>query len=310
MDWSAAGMPMVATRAVNFAATAIAVGSIIFRTVVAAPVLQAEPSTASVFRNRTQWVSWLGLAIAVISGAIWLLLQVASMSGLPLDEALTADVLSEVINETQFGEVTTVRAGIAICLAASLALDRATVAQWLALALSLAFAASLAWTGHAGSTAGVVGYLHLVADALHLIAVAAWIGGLVPLILLLVAASRSKSPSPAYEVVGRFSMLGLVSVATLVLTGLINSAILVGSFRALIVTEYGELLLFKLALFGTMLTLALINRLALTPQLAQPGRRAQRWLTRNSAIELALGLAILAIVGMLGMLHPAVHLVP
>lgn len=301
---------MVATRAVHFAATAIAVGSIIFRTVVATPALQPDPSTAAVFRNRTHWVSGLGLATAVISGGMWLLLQSASMSGLPLDEALTADVLSEVIKETQFGEITTVRAGIAICLAGSLAVDRQAIARWLELALALALAASLAWTGHAGSTAGAMGYVHLVSDALHLIAAAAWIGGLVSLILLLIAANRIKSPSLAYEAVERFSKLGILSVATLVLTGLINSAVLVGSFHALMVTEYGQLLLLKFTLFGGMLSLALVNRLALTPRLARPEPRAQRLLSRNSAIELALGLAILAVVGLLGTLHPAVHLVP
>jgi copper resistance protein D len=309
MDWSAAGAPLVATRAVHFAATAITAGSILFRTVIAAPVLHADATVAGAFRTRAQWVSWFGLAVAVISGAIWLLLQSASMSGLPLQDALTADVLSTVINETQFGEVMIVRAGLAICIAACLAYDRATIARWLGLMATLAFAASLAWTGHAGATVGAMGYLHLAADALHLIAAAAWLGGLVPLILLLAATRRNTAIPLACDAVGRFSTLGIISVTTLILSGLINSAILVGSFRALITTSYGQLLLLKLALFAAMLALATINRLLLTPRLAQPGASGLPWLMRNSSIELALGLAIFAIVGLLGTLHPAIHLV-
>lgn len=309
MDWSAVGVPLVAMRAVHFAATAITAGNMLFRTVIAEPVLHPEANSAAVFRSQAQRVSSFGLAIAVITGAIWLLLESASMSGLPLHDALTADVLSTVINETQFGEVMIVRAGFSICVAACLVFDRAAIAQWFGLMASFAFAASLAWTGHAGATVGATGYLHLVADALHLIAAAAWLGGLVPLILLLVAARRNDAILLAADTVRRFSTLGIISVAALMLSGLINAIVLVGSFRALIATSYGHLLLLKLALFGGMLALATINRLLLAPRLARPGGGGLRWLACNSTIELALGLAIYAIVGLLGTLHPAIHLV-
>ena len=57
---------------------------------------------------------------------------------------------------------------------------------------------------------------------------------------------------------------------------------------------------------------SLQNRFWLTPQLAFSSaneRRitALRQLTRNSVIEIALGLTIFAIVGALGTLHPAFH---
>ncbi|WP_256375813.1 CopD family protein [Bradyrhizobium sp. WSM1253] len=69
----------------------------------------------------------------------------------------------------------------------------------------------------------------------------------------------------------------------------------------------------KLAHFVFMLAFAAVNRLRLTPQLATSvGSEAQsealHHLTRNSAIEIVLGFAIVALVGMLGALHPAIHL--
>jgi putative copper resistance protein D len=307
MDWSAAGTPLVATRALHFAATAIVAGDVVFRTVIAAPVVCPEAPAAALHLKPTLRVAWFGLGIAVISGGVWLMLQAASMSGLPLNEALPADVLSTVINETQFGRVTTVRAGLAICLMVCLACDRVAIARWAGLAAALGFAASLAWAGHAGSTVGETGDLHLAADALHLMAAVAWIGGLASLILFLRAAYRGKTASLAPDVVGRFSIMGLICVTTLLLTGIVNAVILVGSVHALVITEYGRLLVLKLVLFTLMLMLALINRLVLTPRLARSGNGALRWLTRNSAIELALGLAILAVVGMLGTTHPAIH---
>ena len=68
----------------------------------------------------------------------------------------------------------------------------------------------------------------------------------------------------------------------------------------------------KLVIFAVMLAFAAVNRFRLTPRLgvsAADGARleALRQLTRNSVIEIALGIAIFAIVGVLGTLHPAIH---
>src|SRR5438105_9420541 len=115
------------------------------------------------------------------------------MSGLPFGEAMTSDVLSTVLNETQFGLVSEVRLVLAIILASCLAYDRFAQARWVALGSALGFLAAIAWTGHAGSTLGAMGNLHLTADALHLIAAATWIGGLVPLALLLAVVRRHRA---------------------------------------------------------------------------------------------------------------------
>ena len=110
----------------------------------------------------------------------------------------------------------------------------------------------------------------------------------------------------------RFSTLGIVCVATLLLTGLVNSWYLVGSVSALTGTGYGQLLLCKLALFAAMVGIAAVNWSQLTPRLVQnadaPGaQRARRQLRRNAAIEAAMGAVIIAIVAVLGTLPPASH---
>ena len=51
-------------------------------------------------------------------------------------------------------------------------------------------------------------------------------------------------------------MLGIVSVATVLGSGIVNAWILVGSFDALIATPYGRLLMLKIALFAAMLVFA------------------------------------------------------
>jgi copper resistance protein D len=315
MSGDAVNVSLVVIRAIHFAATAITAGVLIFRAVVAEPTPDSAGAARVVVMAQIVRAAWLGLAITVVSGAVWVLLQAAAMSGLSLREAVTADILSTVLTETQFGTVSEYRFALAIVLAACLAYDRPPLAHSLALTSGLGLVAGIAWTGHAGSTAGDWANLHLTADVLHLVAAAAWLGGLVPLALLLSQARRNEVhawASLASQAARRFSILGIVSVGTIILTGIVNAWILVGSFKGLIATEYGRLLMLKIFLFIIMLVYAAINRFLLTPDIASRSDDKARLkaicrLTRNSKIEIALGLGIFAIVGALGTLHPAVH---
>ena len=308
-------LSLVVIRGIHFAATALVTGTLVFRTAVAEPALISAKATASVVRSQILQTAWISLAIAAISGVIWLQLEAVSMSGLPFGEAMTWKVLSTVLSETQFGLVSEIRFALAIILAACLAFDRVVPLRWLALCSALGLMAAIAWTGHAGATLGEMGNLHLIVDVLHLMAAAAWVGGVFPLTLLLVSARRHQTiewASLTWDSVLRFSTLGIITVGTLLVTGIVNAWLLVGSVRALLFTKYGQLLTLKLMVFGLMLMFAAFNRFCLTPQLAPPIEdkarlEALRQLTRNSAAEFALGLAIFAIVGLLGTMHPAIH---
>jgi putative copper resistance protein D len=315
MDWFGAGVngPLMVVRAIHFAATAVTAGSLVFRTVVAEPVLRSEQAAAKLLQTQTLRIARIALAITIGSAVLWLLIQAAAISGQSFNQAMTSDVLLTVVNQTQFGLVFEIRIVLAIILAGCLAYDRLPQARWLALAAALGLTAAIAWTGHAGATAGEAGILHLAVDVLHLIAAAAWLGGLVSLAQLLGEGRREPAhASFAREVTRRFSVLGIAAVGTLLLTGIVNAWILVGSITALFVTGYGQLLMLKIGLFVIMLAFAAVNRFWLTPQLVAGQREPQpdplRQLARNSTIEIALGLAIYAVVGVLGTLHPAIHL--
>jgi putative copper resistance protein D len=317
MNWLGVGVdgPLVVVRGVHFAATAVMTGTLIFRqAVVEAASCSARPAAITV-RTQTLRVAWIFLTIAAASGMIWLLLVAASMSGLSFGESVTSDVLSTVVNETQFGRVSEIRLVLAVIIAGGLAYDRFPLARGLALAMSLGLTAALAWTGHAGSTAGAMGILHLTADTLHLLAAAIWIGGLVSLVLLLSVSRNDQTDagvSFGRDATQRFSTMGVAIVVVVLATGIVNGWILVGSWHALIATFYGQLLILKIALFAVMLLIAAANRFWLMPRLAlrsgsEPQLEVLRRLARNSMIEIVLALMIFAIVGMLGTLHPAIH---
>ncbi|CCE01976.1 copper homeostasis membrane protein CopD [Bradyrhizobium sp. STM 3809] len=300
--------PLVVTRAVHFAATAITAGLLIFRSAVLAPAC-GEQSASLAIDARIRRAAWAGLVLIAMTGAIWFLLQAASMSGMSVPDAATADTLSVVGTETQFGLITQIRAILLVVLAVGLLYDRSALLRRLSLAAALGVVAATAWTGHAGATAGEAGTWHLIADVLHLWAAAAWTGGLVGLMLLLFGLRRIRGPSPLRtNAVRSFSTLGLVSVTILAASGAINSWILVGSLEGLLHTVYGRLLAAKLAVFATMLALAAVNRLWLTPRLAASAEnRADLVLACNTAIELVLALLVFALVGALGTQHPAIH---
>jgi copper resistance protein D len=105
-------------------------------------------------------------------------------------------------------------------------------------------------------------------------------------------------------VVRRFSRLGYVAVGLLVITGLVNSLVLVGGPAALIGTDYGRVLSIKLGLFGAMLAIAAFNRFVVSPGLQSGDPKAVAILRRSVAIELGVGAGVLAVVAALGTVHP------
>lgn len=223
------------------------------------------------------------LAVVVFSAMVaWLFLATAMMS----DEPPNAAALVIVLGNTHFGALWI--AG-AVVLIGGVAM--ATWRPWAA-AVSAAIVLILtAAAGHAGATGN---WFEIAADAIHLLAVGAWIGGLLP---FAIAMRRADAGTVAW----RFSTLGTVCVAIILATGSINTWFLVGNLHALIATAYGRVLLLKLVLFAAILAVAAINRFRLTP------RAAVATLRRNAFIEVALGFGIVAIIAALGTMAPGYY---
>jgi len=87
-------------------------------------------------------------------------------------------------------------------------------------------------------------------------------------------------------------------------SGAINGWFMLGSFHNLVWTNYGRLLMVKIAAFGVMIAFGANNLFKLKPRLLEDRRAAVR-LQRNVALELILALAVLVIIGFLGLMEPA-----
>ena len=163
---------------------------------------------------------------------------------------------------------------------------------------------------------GWQGAVHVVADAAHLLAAGAWLGGLVPLGFILLGYGGKRAEAGTVDVDGvlmRFSGMGYVAVATLVGTGLVNSWFLVGSVSSLVSSAYGWILIVKLVFFAGMLALAAANRFWLVPALEAAGRSdtgvSEAWRTKlrkHVLSEQALGLLVLVCVSIIGTIRPAI----
>jgi copper transport protein len=116
-------------------------------------------------------------------------------------------------------------------------------------------AASWAMSEHAST--GLQPGIAMPVDVVHLLAVAAWLGGLTA---LLVALYRSPETPVDGTAVRRFSALAFGSVVALVLTGVYQSWRQLGSWSAFTETRYGQLLLVKLGLVALLVGVAWISR--------------------------------------------------
>jgi putative copper resistance protein D len=315
---------LIWVRAIHFASTVSVAGVVFFLAFVGEPAFRAADKgarTPTLVRSLLARVEWISLAIVLISGAVWLVLQAQQMSGRPLAAVFSEGVVWTLLSDTVFGSVALVRFALIVLMALALCrfgFAESTKLHWgqaATIALAAALVGTLALAGHAGAGSGIEGNIHLSADILHLVAASAWVGALVPLAVLLGAARRNEDHASlpvAREATLRFSALGIASVGTLLATGIVNSWVLAGSVPALIGTGYGRLLLVKVALFLAMLSIAAINRLRLTPDVVQdldvPTRlNALRKLRNNSLIEATVGAVILFVVGVLGTLEPGLN---
>ncbi|MFF7263006.1 copper resistance CopC/CopD family protein [Streptomyces sp. NPDC008159] len=125
-------------------------------------------------------------------------------------------------------------------------------------------AASWAMAEHAST--GLQAGLAMPLDILHLLAVAAWLGGLATLLVALF-----RAPSDAQietTAVRRFSRVAFGSVLVLTATGIYQSWRQVGTWSALTGTSYGQLLLVKIGLVAVLVGIAWISR-RWTTQLAE-----------------------------------------
>ena len=131
---------------------------------------------------------------------------------------------------------------------------------------------------------------------LHLLVIAFWIGILIPLKRL---ASSSSTHIVAAKIGHRFGIIASVTVPILIVMGGYMSYELVGTIAALTGTAYGQALIIKVVLVGSLLGLAAANKIRFIPALSAGDPNAAKRLSRSIIFEWIIISAVLCLTAVL-----------
>jgi copper resistance protein D len=287
---------LIFCRFVHFVSTMSLFGASIFL------ALLAPPRLAMSLDRSIRRIAVIALSAAAVTLVIWLLLEGGEMGGGWAD-AVDPDVVFSVLSDTAFGHIWLARMLLALALLALAAWRRPTP-RLLAAILSGLFLASLGLVGHASMREGALGVLERANQALHLTAAGFWLGALAPLFLSLRWLRDPNLRSDAAVALRRFSGLGHFAVAAVLITGLVNTAMILGRLPTILSSPYQATLAVKIAVVAAMVLLALYNRYQLVPLLAKAPATALSALSRNTLVEMLLGAAVLALVSVFATFEP------
>jgi putative copper export protein/methionine-rich copper-binding protein CopC len=308
------------TKFAGLAGAVMLIGSLAFALVVARPASRQLPgewgaNARRAARRHLAWFAVPSIVLLVAVGGVELLLQAGQIGGM----AEIRTVLG-----TSWGERWLQRQIVLAVLATAFALHlwlrgrkvfSSTIALWSTLFAGLGYLLLVSLVSHAGAV--LKGSFWAVAsDFTHLLAAAIWTGSLAQLALILIWCRRLMPDGVRSlflaDSLRRFSLLAGSSAVILLGTGTFNAFVEVPAPEALIETAYGRVLTAKLALLLPLLLAAGVNAFVLRPRLVreatQTGAGVEGLLRRVSrivALEVALAIAVLAIVGLLVQYTPS-----
>jgi copper transport protein len=306
------------TRALQYAALAIVGGALAFLLLcwrgARGPDDDATRGASRALVGRLRPLVVGSALVGLVSALAGIVLEGAEAAGVSGWSALDESTIREVLG-TRFGTTWAIAAG---CWLLVLGLVAATSRRWPARAgyalVPVAYLVFLpALSGH-GSTQSPVGVL-FPANVLHVVAMTAWLGGLVALLVVVPAATRTleltdRTPVLA-GVLARFSTLALTAVAVLLVTGLVQAFFAIRHLDLIFTTAYGRAVFIKLVLMLVLIGLGALNRRRAVPQLqaaararATPGAVGAA-LRRTLRGEVALIAAVLVVTGALAGYAPA-----
>lgn len=275
-------------RGLEYLAIALAVGGVAFLLLCWLPALraagvgeEARRAAARAFARRLRRVLWIAAGIGLLATAGQIVLEGAEAAGVSGFSAIDRTIIEETLG-TRFGTVWGLAflAWVSIVALAPLVIRRrSSKAASLLIAVPLVYLCLCpALAGHGSSQSPVA--LNFTTNALHVAAMAVWLGGLGALLLVLPAATRSAT-TPADRgrllagPLARFSTLALAAVALIMATGLIQAYVYVRHLGDLTSTGYGRAVLAKFVLLLGVIGVAAYNRRTSVPRLEAIAERGE-----------------------------------
>jgi len=321
----------VAARWIGLIAMLFLVGAPLFRLLVQCPVearlSRSQPVGAAAAWSRSlhtrsgrpvQAVWSLGIAVFVLAQVGWAAAQAEAIGGVPVPQAFDPAIVRVVLFGSRFAALWWARVLLGLGLGGLLFYQAGHESRGrsqknlllLAAVIGALLIGVTSLSGHA-SAARVAPILATIIDAVHLASAAVWVGGLIQLSLWLpsVLSSDDEYRSRLLRLlVPRFSSVALLSVALLVVTGVLSAWEQVATIAALISTTYGQTLILKVTLLVPLLGIAAVNLVVVRPQVTRDLSSTTEHLPRRFqklvAAEATIGIGVLLVVALLASSQP------
>lgn len=245
---------------------AVLIGQRLFIALIWDPALKSNQIEKPVVWNT---LYHLGLIGVLISTGLGILSQAGQATGsefLPPWSIHTGHILFQ----TRLGVLWLLRLALAM-LAVWLAFGKAsTVKDWLGFVVNLFLLLTVTLISHAATDARP--FFPILGDWLHLVGMTFWLGGLVYLFTgirkLQQLDSQLRTQLTSF-LTSRFSINAIFFVSLIGVTGFYSAYLRVGSWSALLTSLYGHVLLVKQAFVASLLVIAAINLLVISPRLTR-----------------------------------------
>ncbi|MFN8571309.1 MAG: CopD family protein [Gemmatimonadaceae bacterium] len=270
-----------AARFVSLAAILLVTGESVFAVNLAGRLDPNESTTPQVLGRASRLRKW-GLSLLAVALGCRLVLQAMSFTdaGEPVLPMMATVLTAMVWGRGWIGQSV-------ILLACAL-----PVSARARLMLVAILSATPAFMGHAVATERAP-MIAVIADGLHVLGSGVWLGTLT---VLIVAALPLVASSVALRLIRTFSPVALTAAATIAVTGSVSALLHLSSWRDLVTSGYGQLLLLKVLLVGVAALLGGYNWKRSTPALERGDASVLR---RVSRMEVAAAVTILLVTSIL-----------
>jgi len=275
--------------------------------------LAPAESSADVIQRR--YLLLTALIISALSAIIDLIFRSAALADVPPLE--TMEFIPKVLDQSDFGFFWLLRAVTWLAMASILAWiwfgGRGIFPCVVLLTGTLVTALLISGTSHAGDN-GIWTVENLI-NWLHLLGIAAW-GGAVLLyaFVILPGLTQQTNPLQIAATVSRLSSLATGALGVVIITGVFNSWRQLGEISNLWNSDYGQMLLIKLALVSIMMTIGALNRFYFVPQIElwhkdknRQGTKPVQIFHRLLRVDSIVFITILIAAVILGMQSPPSH---
>ncbi|GDX04258.1 copper homeostasis membrane protein CopD [Buttiauxella sp. A111] len=283
----------IALRFIHFSALMVLLGSTI-----SCSVLAPQPFQPVLIR-RLKWLRQSAVWLAMLS-AVLLLCAQAGMMGSGWPDTINPEIWLAVLG-TRFGSVWIWQILLGVVTVGVLLLKPRNL-QSMMLLFAAAQLILLAGVGHAAMREGFYGGVQRLNHAVHLLGAGWWVGGLLPLIMCMRMARKPRWRGAAIIAMMRFSRYGHLAVAAVLLSGLINSLMILG-WSLPLESGYVRFLLVKVVFVAVMVIIALYNRYFLVPRFNRSPTATKQFI-RLTWLEIILSVAVILAVSIFATWEP------